>query len=62
MVKAPVPLCPAGVFSRLAVKGWDVRAATAHVAALFRLSSFPASSVKLTPTLTVLPRSSVPIV
>ena len=53
----PSPRCSAGMPSKLAVSGTG-RAATASVAALVRLSSLPASSVKLTRTFSRSPSSA----
>ena len=53
----PSPRCSAGMPSKLAVSGAD-RAATASVAALARLSAWPASSVKPTRTFSLLPSSA----
>ena len=52
-----LPSCSDGTFSNLAVSGSSA-AATTSVAALVRLSSLPASSVKSTRTLRVLPSSA----
>ena len=53
----PSPRCSAGMSSKLAVSGTG-RAATASVAALVRLSAWPASSVKPTRTFSLLPSSA----
>ena len=56
-VNTSVPLCVAGLFSKLTVSGRRA-AATMPVAALVSVSPWPASSVKDTRTLIVLPSSA----